>query len=379
MQTTSMRAIIFSLLLLVKATTNGQTNFLFVGTYTDSGSKGIYVYKFDDATGKATWVSNTDSVVNPSYLVVSPDNKNVYAVNETGRDRPGGVSAFAFNNKTGTLKFINKQPSGGDDPCYISVTNNKKWAVVANYSGGSVAAFPIKADGSLSRYTQLIQDSGKSINKERQEVPHVHSSVLSHDENYLFTPDLGTDHVMIYHFNQNAKYPLTSSNPKGFETPGGSGPRHFIFAPDHLHAYLIEELSGTVESFTFQNGKLKSIQRIITHPENYKEQPGSADIHISPDGKFLYASNRGNENTMTIFAINKASGLLSLKSFIGTGGKTPRNFMITPSGNYLLVANQNTDNIIVFKRDEASGLLKATGEEIKVPKPVCLQMTKASK
>ncbi len=374
-----MRAILFSLLLFLTVSADAQTNFLFVGTYTDSGSKGIYVYKFDEATGKATWISNTDSVVNPSYLVVSPDHKNVYAVNETGRDHPGNVSAFAFNNKTGKLKFINKQPSGGDDPCYITLTKNKKWAFVANYSGGSVAALPVKPDGSLKRYTQLIQDSGMSINKDRQEGPHVHSSVLSSDEKYLFTPDLGTDHVMIYHINQNAQYPLTAAKPQAFDAPKGSGPRHFTFSPDHLHAYLIEELSGTVEALEFKNGKLKSIQRIITHPENYKEQPGSADIHISPDGKFLYASNRGNENTITIFAINKIAGTLTLKGFIGTGGKTPRNFIITPSGNYLLVTNQNTDNIVVFKRDVTSGLLKATGEEIKVPKPVCLQLTKTTK
>lgn len=358
-----------------------QTFYLFIGTYTDSGSKGIYVYKFDATSGKAVWVSNTDSVVNPSYLTVSNDHKNIYAVNETNHATPGAVSSFAFDQKAGTLKFINKQESGGDDPCYISITKNKKWVVVANYSGGSVAALPLNKDGSLKRYAQLIQDSGKSINADRQEGPHVHSAVFSPDEKFVFTPNLGTDKIMEYHFDANKTYPLSPAKPAYTSTIAGSGPRHFTFSPDHTHAYLMQEMSGTVNVYTYsenktQHGKLKLIQSIITHPQNYKGLPGSADIHVSPDGNYLYASNRGEENTITIFSINKTTGKLLLKGYSQCGGKTPRNFIIDPSGNYLLAANQNSNNIAIFKRNKLTGLLTPTNEEIKVPKPVCLQMIK---
>lgn len=353
-----------------------QSFFLFTGTYTDAGSKGIYVYKFNALTGNITLVSNTDSVVNPSFLILSNDHNNLYAVNETGRNTPGTISAFAFDRKSRTLKFINKQETGGDDPCYLTITKNKKWIMVANYSGGSVSAFPVENNGSLKRFSQLIQDSGTSVNKDRQEGPHVHSAVFSPDEKFLFTPDLGIDKVMEYRFNSLNKYPLKPANPPYISSTPGSGPRHFIFSPDHHYAYLIQELSGTVAAYKFHNGHLKMIQTIITHPDNYRGMPGSADIHIDPDGKFLYASNRGEENTIAIFSVNKKTGQLTSKGFSSTGGKTPRNFIIDPSGNYLIVANQNSDNIVFFKRNKISGALTATGQEIKVSKPVCLQIIK---
>ena len=370
-----MRCFIFILSFFIISQTQCQTNFLLIGTYTDSGSKGIYVYKFNQTTGKSELVTNTDSVKNPSFLIVSHDHKNIYAVNETNHDNPGAVSSFSFNQKTGALKFINKVNTGGDDPCYISVTKNKKWAIIANYSGGSTSAISINPDGSLAPLAQLIQDAGTSINKNRQEASHVHAAVLSPDEKYVFTPNLGTDKVKQYQFNANTKHPLKPASPPFTEVSPGSGPRHFTFSPDGKYAYLIQELTGSVVVYNYQNGTLKKIQTIITHPQDYKGEPGSADIHISPDGKFLYASNRGEENTISIFKINTSTGLLTTKGNVSCGGKTPRNFLIDPSGNYLLVANQNSDNIIVFKRDKTSGALKDMNQNISVPKPVCLQMT----
>jgi 6-phosphogluconolactonase len=352
---------------------NAQTFTLFVGTYTGSGSKGIYVYRFNSTSGKAEWVSNTDSAANPSYLAVSKDGKYLYAVNETGGSNPGRVSSYNFNKKTGKLNFINSQLSGGDGPCYVSVTKNNKWLAVANYSGGSLSAYPINNEGGIEPSAQFIQDTGSSANKDRQEKPHVHSAVFSPDEHFLFTPDLGTDKVMIYSFNPSAKKLLTPANPAFAKVAPGDGPRHLTFHPGEKFAYLMEEISGTVSAFKYNNGKLIFIQRIITHPKNYKGDIGSADIHVSPDGKFLYASNRGDENTITIFSVDPASGKLTLKGYQSTQGRTPRNFMIDPTGNYLLVANQDTDNIIVFKRNKQTGLLQQT-DEFKVPKPVCLKM-----
>lgn len=356
-----------------------QNFYLFTGTYTGSGSKGIYVYRFNTHTGKATWVSNTDSVTNPSYLIVSNNGNFVYAVNETNGINPGKVSAFSFNKNNGTLKLINSELSGGGDPCHLASSRNGKWLLVANYTGGSVSAFALNKNGSLNSFSQLIQDSGKSINKERQEKAHVHAAVFSPDEAYFFTPDLGMDKVMIYKFNSSSKHPLIPSSPSYVKTPPGTGPRHLAFHPGKKFVYLISELSGTVTTYSYNKGKLAEVQQVITHPKEYTGTPGSAEIFISPDGKFLYASNRGDENTITIFSINSSTGKLKLAGYQSTLGKTPRNFIIDPTGNYLLVANQGTDNIVVFKRNRQTGLLHETGEQIHVSKPVCLQMIEIRK
>ena len=363
------------MLSLISFSSTAQNFNLFVGTYTNSGSKGIYVYRFNAATGKARLVSNTDNAANPSYLALSPDKRFLYVVNETNGDNPGKVSAYAFNKNTGKLKFINQQLTGGDDPCYITVHKNNRWVLVANYSGGSASVFGLNANGSLKPYAQLMQDSGKSVNAARQDKAHVHSTIFSPDQDFVFTPDLGMDKIMVYKFNPAAKRPLQPSIPSFVQSEPGSGPRHLTFHPNKRFAYVIEELSGMVSAYKYNNGKLTSIQRLAAHPAGYTGEIGSADIHVSPDGKFLYASNRGEENTITIFAVNASTGRLSLKGYQSTLGEAPRNFIIDPTGNYLIAANQQTNNIVIFKRNKQTGMLTATGEQIKVPKPVCLQMS----
>jgi 6-phosphogluconolactonase len=258
----------------------------------------------------------------------------------------------------------------------VATSDNEKWIAVANYTGGSVAVFPLNKNGSLQPYSQLIQDSGSSINKERQEKAHVHESVFSPGNTYLFTPDLGTDKVMIYKFKSLLKQPLQPASPAFVKTPSGSGPRHLTFHPDKKFAYLIHELSGTVTAYSYNEGKLRIVQEVSTHPRGFTGIPGSAEIFVSPDGKFLYASNRGEENTITIFSVNALTGKLKLMGYQPVLGKTPRNFIIDPTGNYLLVANQDSDNIVIFKRNKENGLLKETGPQIKLPKPVCLQMVR---
>lgn len=351
-----------------------QQHYLFIGTYTHTGSKGIYVYRFDAATGKAEWVSNTDSVVNPSYLAIAADGKNLYAVNETGGENKGKVSAFAFDKQKGTLQFINQQLAGGDAPCYISVTKNKDWAVVGNYTGGNFSVLPIDKDGALEPAVQTVQHSGSGANKDRQEKPHVHAAVFSPDEKYLFTPDLGIDKIMAYKFDDDDKQPVSPHKiPYTAIAPGG-GPRHFTFHPTQKWAYAIEELSGYVVAYKYKKGKLKQLQRIAAHPDGSTLQKGSADIHVSPDGRFLYASNRGEENNIANFKIDTKTGNLTTVGYQPVLGAAPRNFVIEPGGNFLLVANQDSDNVVVFKRDSETGLLQATGQEIKIPKPVCLKL-----
>lgn len=369
-----MRLIFLFLILLVSFSLRAQYFYLFVGTYTNKGSKGIYVYRFNAATGTATLVSNTDSAANPSYLAIAPNKKYVYAVNEVESDSGGNVSAYTFDKTNGKLSLINQQPTGGNNPCYVSVSKDNNWVMVGNYSGGSAAAFAANADGSLQPYSQLLQDSGSSKNTSRQEKAHVHSAVFSPSQDYLFTPDLGTDKVMIYAFNPESREPLKPAAQPYVSVTPGNGPRHVTFHPNNRFAYLMQEMSGSVGVYKYNNGRLSLLQNIATHPAGYKGDIGSADIHISPDGKFLYASNRGDENTITIFSIHPQTGLLRLRGYQPVMGKTPRNFMIDPTGNYLLVANQNSDNIVIFKRNKQTGLLKATGKQIEVSMPVCLQM-----
>ena len=298
-----------------------QNFYLFAGTYTGSGSKGIYVYDFNITTGKARLISNTDSVVNPSYLTVSHNGNFIYAVNETNGEHPGKVSAFSFNKNTGKLHFLNSQFTGGDDPCYVAINATDKWIAVANYSGGSLSVFQISKNGSMQPYSQLIQHTGTSINKDRQEKAHVHETVFSPDNNYLLAPDLGMDQVSIYRFNPLQKKSLIASNPSYEVITAGSGPRHITFHPNKKLAYLINELSGMVIVYSYKNGSLTQLQEIATHPKDFKGAIGSAEIVTSPDGKFLYVSNRGDENTITIFSVNITTGRLSLIGYQETKEK----------------------------------------------------------
>ncbi len=352
--------------------TNSEA-FLLIGTYTSTSagkSEGIYVYKFNTATGEAVQVSKAITE-NPSYLAVSPDQRFVYAVNEGARDK-GSISAFSFDKQMGSLEFLNSQPSGGDHPCYVSIDQTGKWVSSANYSGGSFAVFPAGKDGKLGSPTAVIKHEGYSVNTERQTAPHVHATVFSRDNKFLFVPDLGIDKVMIYSFNaRNGR--LTPAKIPFHLTEPGAGPRHFEFSPDGRYAYLMEEMTGSISAYNYQKGELHLLQNISALPGDYTGTVGSADIHVSPDGKFLYASNRGESNTIAIFKINPATGMLAPVGHQSTLGKTPRNFNFDPTGNFLLVANQNSDEIVVFKIDRETGLLTDTQKRIEVGKPVCIK------
>ncbi len=353
-------------------------NYLLVGTYTSGKSEGIYVYNFDTGTGDNNLVS-TAKASNPSYLAVSSNQQVVYAVTENADSTKfgtgGGVIAFSFNKETGTLTELNQQFSGGKHPCYVAVDKKGKWVFVGNYSSGNVGLFPVNKDGSLDSIRQLMQHKGTGPNTERQEGPHVHSTVLSPDNKFLFVPDLGLDKIMIYRLD-NTIGKLSKATPAFAQSTPGSGPRHFDFHPNNLYAYLMEEMTGTVAAFKYNNGRLQPIQKISALPAGFKGVIGSADIHVSGDGKFLYCSNRGSSNSITIFKINPLDGKLTVAGHQSTLGKTPRNFNFDPSGNFLLAANQQSDEIVIFKINRKTGLLTDTGKRINVPNPVCIKWIK---
>lgn len=349
-----------------------QDHYLLVGTYDSPKSEGIYVYKFNSEHGTATEVSKIKTS-SPSFLAIAPDKKYVYAVAETApQDGKGGdIASFSFNNKNGTLTLINKQLSGGDHPCHVEVDKTGRWVFASNYTSGSLSILPISENGILGTAT-TIQHSGSGKNQQRQKGPHVHGAIVSEDNRTVFVTDLGIDKVMIYSFNA-ANGKLIPSKQPFVKTEPGSGPRLFTFHPNKKLAYTIEELSGTVVLYKTKNGKLKVKQRISTMPIGDNQFAGSADIQVSPDGKFLYASNRGESNTIAIFKVNQKNGKLTLIGHQSTHGKTPRNFNFDPTGNFLLVGNQNTDEIVIFKRDAITGLLSDSGNRIQVGKPVCLK------
>ena len=339
---------------------------LLIGTYTNScDSKGIYVYDFDTNTGDFVFKNATEKVSNPSYLTLSKDQKIVYSVNENGAEST--VSSFQFDVTSGKLMNLNQQKAQGADPCYI--INDDLNVIVANYSGGNIAVFGKKANGSLSAIKQVVQHKGKGIHP-RQESPHVHMVYFSPDKKYVLSTDLGTDTVSLYEYHPNSatsvlKLKSTTS------LQAGSGPRHLTFSKDGKKVYVLQELNGALSVFGFANGKLNTIQETTILAKDFKGNFTGADIHISPDGKFLYASNRGEANTISIFKILK-NGQLQPQSVVPSLGKGPRNFAIDPTGRFLLVAHQYSNDVVVFKRDVVSGVISDSGKRLELCSPVCL-------
>lgn len=350
-----------------------QKSFLIVGTYDSPKSDGIYVYEFNSNRGSAKELSHVKTS-NPSYISTSPNKKNVYAVNENAdkNGKGGTVTSFLFDKKVGMLTKLNTQSSEGNHPCYITTDKMGKWVIAANYSSGNFTIIPVNKNGELQQANQIVQDFGKSVDTVRQNSAHVHSTFLSNNNKILYVTDLGADKIMVYNFNQKTGV-VEPSKQKFITTAAGSGPRHIDISKDGRFMYLVQELSGTVTVYSIKNSVLKETQTVSSLPVNFKGAAGSADIHISPDGNFLYVSNRGESNTIAIYKINKINGSLSLLTHQSTLGLAPRNFNFDPTGKYLLVANQNSDEIVIFKRNINTGLLIDTGNRISVGKPVCIK------
>lgn len=346
---------------------------MIVGTYTSTGSEGIYSYSFDTSSGKANLLDSVSSS-NPSYLAIARGGKKLYAVSENAdaTGNGGQVLAFNFNKENGSLVNTGQQPSLGNNPCYVATDVSGKWLAVGNYSSGTLAVYQLTTAGEIGPLVFNTKHSGNGPDEARQQSSHVHATIFSPNGKFLYVPDLGADKIFVYALNpkgnwEPAKMPFMATAP-------GSGPRHFIFHPTKPYAYLVNELSGQVNLYKYNShtGRLKQVQTISALPAGHNGAAGSADIHVSADGKFLYSSNRAAIDDLAIFSLNKG-GRLTLKANQSSLGKTPRNFSIDPSGNYLLVANQNSDEIVVFKRDLLTGLLTDTGNRIDVKKPVCIK------
>lgn len=346
--------------------------YMLAGTYTWGKSQGIYVYDFNDSTGNVS-IRSTFICPNPSYLAISANGKFIYTTNQPNTDKKGTVTALSF--KEGMLKKINTQLSGGEGPCYVTLDNTGKWLAVANYFAGTFSILPVKEDGSLGEADTTIIHIGKSINKERQEKAHAHCSVFAPNNKYLYVTDLGMDKIMIYSFDETSGK-LKPAKDSFITVMPGEGPRHLTFHPNNQYAYLINELTADIVGYEYnENGYLKQIQVISSLSKDYTGAIGGADVHVSPDGKFLYTSNRGDANSISIFSIDN-QGLLTWVGYQSTLGKKPRNFNFDPSGNFLLVANQDSDTIVIFKRNIITGLLTDIGNKMEIPNPVCIKWIK---
>ena len=346
----------------------------YVGAYTDQESTGIYSFRFDSSTGKLTSQGLASESTNPSFLTSDARGHVLYAVNEldTYQGKPtGAVSAFAIDTATGKLSLINQVSSRDQGPAHITLDRTGKFAFVSNYSLGSVAVFFVLKDGRLGDQVGFVQHTGSSVNKQWQLGPHVHEVVLSQDNRFALVADPGIDQVIAYPFNGatgNLGEPVIA------HAPPGSGPRHMVFGRDGKFLYVITELTSSVLTYAYdpKNGKLQQLGMISTLPKAFAGTNYGAEIEVHPSGKFLYASNRGDDS-IAVFSIDSKTGALKLIEVVPTKGKRPRNFALDPTGSWLLVANQESDNIVVFRVDGATGRLTAKGEAAHVGSPACVK------
>jgi 6-phosphogluconolactonase len=374
--------LLFSLVTVTTANDSPKGRYLlFVGTYTEKESKGIYAYRFDLASSVLTPLGIAAEAINPSFLAIDPNHRFLYAVNEVQKYKDansGMVSAFAIDSQkgdrqTGKLKLLNAVASRGADPCYIAFDKTGKYALVANYTGGSVAVFPVQTDGHIGESSAFVQHAGSSINRERQEGPHAHWIETTPDNRFAIAVDLGLDELLIYRFDaKNGS--LTPNNPPYAKLDPGAGPRHLAFHPNGKFVYVVNELQSSITAFAYDasHGGLRKLKTVSTLPKNFSGSNDTAEIKVHPSGKFLFASNRGHD-TIAVFSIDSKTGTLTLADHFSTQGKTPRNFEIDPSGKFLFVANQDTNNIAVFQIDSNTGRLTVTKRTIQVPSPVCLK------
>lgn len=353
-----------------------ESEMFYVGTYTRGDSQGIYRCRFNAETGAIEVLGATEGIQNPSFLAIDPSRRYLYATSETSEfegEPGGGVYTYAIDPAAGDLRLVDAQSSRGGGPCYVTTTPRGSHVLVANYGGGNVTVLPVRDEGGLRPASDVAQHEGSSVNPRRQEGPHAHCVVLDADGRYAFAVDLGLDRVLIYRF-QEEEGTLRPADQPWAQVEPGAGPRHIAFHPNGDRAYVINELNSTVTAFEYdaERGRLMEIQTITTLPDGVSGENYPADIHVHPNGRFLYGSNRGH-NSIVLYAIEAESGRLRIVQHEPTGGEWPRNFGVHPSGRYLLAANQNSDNLNVFAIDERSGRLSPTGQSLEIPSPVCIR------
>jgi 6-phosphogluconolactonase len=356
------------------ATGGERSRVVYIGTYTEPPSgkgEGIYVCRLDPDSGTLSPPQIVRDVANPSFLALDANRPRLYAVNEL---EEGGVSAFARDPQTGDLRFLNRQPSHGAAPCYVGLDTSGRYALVANYNGGTVAALPIAADGSLGPATGVVRHEGSSVNPQRQEKPHPHMIAPTPDGRFVLATDLGTDRILIYRLDLATGRLLPNEPGPAFAKANpGSGPRHFAFAPNGRTLYVINEIDSTLTAYAYEGerGAIRPRQTVSSLPVGFEGESTCAHVVVAPDGRFVYGSNRGHDS-IAIWAVDGDSGDLTPVGHESTGGRTPRNFAIDPSGSWLLAANQESDTVVTFRRDRAAGTLTATGRVDAIPSPVAI-------
>lgn len=356
---------------------NAANYFTYVGTYTGPKSKGIHLFKLDTATGVLTPQGLAAEITNPTFMAVHPNQRFLYSISEIGGAKGGGVTAFAIDPATGKLAQLNQQSSGGNGPCHLSVDKTGKCVLVANYGGGSIAALPVKADGSLAEAATFIQHTGSSVNPQRQKGPHAHWIDVDTANRFAFSCDLGLDKILSYRLDP-AKGTLTPNDPPHTATAPGAGPRHLAFHPNGQYAFVINEMGNTMSVYRYdaKAGRLAEIQSLPTLPPDFSGNSSTAEVEVHPSGKFVYGSNRGHDS-IVVYAVDQTTGKLTLVQHQSSLGKSPRNFAVDPTGAWLIAGNQSSGNLVVFKIDAATGKLAETGQNFEVP-GVCVKFVKAN-
>ena len=351
---------------------------VYVGTYTGSGSEGIYAYRFDPADGVATSIGLVAATENPSFITADPSGRFVYAVNEldTFDNEPtGAVSVFAIDHRaSGRLKLLQQVSSLGGAPAHVSLDKSAHYLMVANYNGGNWAVFPIAHDGRLARHSAFVQDVGSSVDPERQAGPHAHSIQVTNDNRFVVTADLGLDKLLVYRFDANTGS-LTPASPGYVAVEPGAGPRHVAFAPSGTFAYVVNEMASSVTVFAYKqrSGTLHGIQTVSALPMKFSGKNKAAELAVDARGRFLYVSNRGHDS-IAVFSIDPDNGKLTPLEWVASGGRTPRAFVIDPTGNWLFAANQDSNNIELFRIDRSSGRLSPASRSLEVVSPVCVHI-----
>ncbi|MBM3401549.1 MAG: lactonase family protein [Bacteroidetes bacterium] len=351
----------------------GKKGIIYAGSSSTRGSKGIYVLEFDQQKGTLKELQTVTEGSSPGFLAFSPKKDFLYSIYGKGtlNDGNGAVMSFSIDPVSGILKKVNEQSVEGKGPAHISIDPKGRFAYTANYGDASVTVFPINSDGTLAKASDYVKYTGSSTNPQRQKEPHPHSSIPSSDGKFLYVSDLGTDKIMIHEVMSDGK--LKPAAVPFVQVAAGSGPRHFKIHENGNFAYSVDELSNTIVAFKVnkKTGALTILERLSMLPEGYSEVTYASDVHFSPDNKFIYATNRGHESVV-IYEVNAKTGKLKMLGHEPTGGKHPRNFMISKNGEYVLVGNTNTDNVVVFKRDNKTGLIKPNGVQHTIPAVSCL-------
>jgi 6-phosphogluconolactonase (cycloisomerase 2 family) len=339
-----------------------------VGTYTDSPIQGINHLYFSPEENILTIETIAAGIANPSFVIASRDGKRVFSLEEVSGTPGGQILSFERNTTDNSLTLIDQKKSGGDHPCHISISPNEDFVILGNYTGGSLSVFKVSPEGMLM-HAQTIKHTGKSVNPNRQEKSHVHSTTFDPDGKRVLVADLGTDKIYVYDFDASQAEPLKLSGE--FPVTPGDGPRHLTFSADGKEVLVVQEMEAAMDVFSYEDGVLELKQEISLLDEGFEGKVGAAEIRLSPDGKQVYVSNRGDANTISVFG-KRPSGQYVLVQNIPSGGLMPRNFNLTADGKYLLAAHQASNDIVIFERDSFTGKLTQTLWKAEVNKPVYL-------